>query len=64
MKNKSAGKTISFYGQWQNKPESGERIYLFIFKNKATVLRVQLAIDITLSQQNLGVKLLKMYKKK
>ena len=40
MKNKNAGKKISFYGQWQNKPESGERIYLFIFKNKATVLRV------------------------
>ena len=43
MKNKSAGKTISFYGQWQNKPESGERIYLFIFKDEATFLREQLA---------------------
>jgi len=29
MKKKSAGKTISFCGQWQTKPESGERIYLF-----------------------------------
>ena len=38
-------------------------IYLFIFKNEATVLRVQLATYIILSQQNLGNMLLRIYKK-
>ena len=38
-------------------------IYLFIFKNEVAVLRVQLVTYITLSQQNLGSKLLKIYKK-
>ena len=61
MKKKTAGKTISFHGQWQSKPEFREMIYLFK-KNEAAVLRVQLAIDITLSQQNLVDKLLKIYK--
>ena len=31
MKKKTVGKTISFHGQWQSKPESEEMIYLFIY---------------------------------
>ena len=38
-------------------------IYLFIFKNEAVVLRVQLATNTTLSEQNLSDKLLKICKK-
>ena len=41
---------------------SEDFIYLFIFKNEVAVLRVQLVTYITLSQQNLSSKLLKIYK--
>ena len=65
MKKKIIEKTL-FCCQWQSKLESRAKIlfiYLFIFKNKVAVLRVQLITYITLSQQNLGSKLLKIYKK-
>ena len=58
IKKKSVRKTTLLCGQRQSKSE----FYLFIFKNKAVVLRVQLATYITLSQQNLDSKLLKIYK--
>ena len=38
-------------------------IYLFIFKNEAVVLRVQLATNTTFSEQNLSDKLLMICKK-
>ena len=49
-------------GKVSQSPERGF-IYLFIFKNKVPILRVQLATDTTLSKQNLGGKLLKVGKK-
>ena len=40
------GKTISFHSQWQSKLELERRfIYLFIFKNKIAILRVELLIQ-------------------
>ena len=38
MKKKTAGKKISFHGQWQSKPESEEMIYLFIYFLKSDVI--------------------------
>ena len=52
MKKKIIEKTLFCY-QWQSKLESRAKIlfiYLFIFKNKVAVLRVQLITYITLSQ--------------
>ena len=66
MKKKSAKKKKKFICVANDKVSQSTKrrfIYLFIFKNEAVVLRVQLATNTTFSEQNLSDKLLMICKK-